>query len=80
MTKSLLRHDTKQSREGSKAGRDLQTTAHSWQAEGRNIKLIRRCRSQPSPVRHVSNASKLRRHVRRRRTVQSVHMTSLKRK
>jgi len=48
------------------------TTANSWQAEGRNIKLIRRCRSQPSPVRHVSNASKLRRHVRRRRTVQSM--------
>jgi len=41
------------------------------QAEGRNIKLIRRCRSQPLPVRHVSNASKLRRHVGRRRTVQS---------
>ena len=33
--------------------------------------MIRRCRSQPSPVRYVSNASKLRRHVRGRRTVQS---------
>jgi len=27
------------------------------QAEGWNIKLIRRCRSQPSPVKHVSNSS-----------------------
>lgn len=43
------------------------TTTNSWQAEGRNVKLIRQCRSQPSSVRHVSNTSKL----RRRRTVQS---------
>jgi len=47
-------------------------TTDSWQAEGRYVELIRRSRSQPTSVRHVSNASKLRRHVRRRRTVQSM--------
>jgi len=38
-------------------------------AEGWNVELIRRCRLQPSSVRHVSNAMKRRRHVRRRRIV-----------
>jgi len=36
------------------------------------MKLSRRCRSQPSPVKHVSNASKLRRLARQHRTVQSM--------